>query len=382
MGLTKEEMESTLETLENMAGELGASVLIRREIEVRARLSGLALDSVNGMGDEKDASANLTSTEFSTTDTDTSDADATDETEGDTTDSTTAVDASRISEDPNEIIVRSAPVPITYSFLRREKEKHRNHQQWQRDDTLRPQDLLPSPASSYAFASSTQVDNDVDDGDPQFELFDLGDIQNNFSSLSASQLDPSLPPKSKMPRRPKPSRQPKGARAPFTPAPPKTPEQIAQKMADKRAKRDRRRESRKRALMDPVYPHVELATQDGVEGKIDYEKIVTEDLDEGSSFEGGSLTNEGMLDSLVTLKQEDIGTARTIPSVALSTAKGFPDPETGGGVISPGVTSDAHGEPRLIVEALVVRKAGFGRGFVDLSQFDEELRHLPSFSLS
>ena len=378
IGLTKEEMEATLETLENMAGEIGASVIISREIEVRGRFTSLALESVNGMGGTKDmngapssslTSLSATSTDVTTTDTETSDMDGGDETDdGNPTDSPTTGEP---DGDPNEVIVRSAPVPITPSFLRGHGSK-RSATSKQRERTLKPQDFLSSPAP-FDLDGTAEDGHDADDEDPQFNAFEFGEFKNVVPSSPRIKLDPTRQAKPKSSKQVgKSSKPPKGARAPVD-AELKTPEQIAQRMADKRAKRDKRREERRRALLDPVYDHGDLVTQDGGEGGIDYDKIVSQDAeDELDSIEHLESTNTiedpSFAVSIVTLKRRDtvVQQSGSTPDVGAKDA-GNTSPYTG---------------PRLIVEALVVRKAGFGRGFVDLSQFDEELRHLPSFSLS
>lgn len=380
IGLTKDEMEATLETLENMAGELGASVLISREIEVRGRFTSLALESVNGMGGTKDMSGvpssltslSATSTDVTTTDTDTSEMDGADDIDINPTDSPTAAEPA-VDDDPNEVIVRSAPVPITPSFLRGHSGK-RSTTSKIRERTLKPQDFLPSP-TPFDLDNTVEDGHDADDEDPQLSVFELGELKSALPSSPRIKLDPTRPAKSKSNKPPraqgsKSSKPPKGARAPVDAAP-KTPEQIAQRMADKRAKRDKRREERRRALLDPVYDHGALVTQDGGERGIDYDKIVSQDADD-DELDGiehldstKTIEEQAMTVSVVTLKRQDT----VIPQTASTPDTSAKD-------------SANTTEPRLIVEALVVRKAGFGRGFVDLSQFDEELRHLPSFSLS
>ncbi|PVF96671.1 hypothetical protein CPB86DRAFT_708635 [Serendipita vermifera] len=375
IGLTKEEMEATLETLENMAGELGASVVISREIEVRGRLSALVIESVNGMGGAKDSNGtpsslnSLSSTsgisgEASCTDTEASETEATDDTDGNATDSPTTGEP---NVDPDEIIVRSAPVPIAHSFLRRHKGKSTKSRQ--REDTLRPIDFVPSQGEAD---SSLALDDfkEEDDGDPQFGAFDMSSLGEELPTEKKPSLDPTRPPKSKPPKDSKPPKasKSKGSKAANAPFVPKTPEEIAQKIADKRNKRDRRREERKRALLDPVYDHSHLMTQDGLEGGIDYEKLIGDEAEDMyaslHSLNGpASPSGDSLMNSIATLK---------------------PPPGTSNlGAIVPSLSNaNAFAQPRLIVEAIVVRKAGFGRGFVDLSQFDEELRHLPSFALA
>ncbi|KAG8824255.1 hypothetical protein FRC17_009143 [Serendipita sp. 399] len=373
VGLTRREMEATLETLENMAGELGASVLINREIEIRGRFTALSLESVKGMNPGRERSVpstplstSVTSTDVTTTDTEASELEGNDEPDGDNTDSPDAGMEAPL-DDPDEVIVRSAPVPIAHSFLRRRNQK-------QREKTLRPVDLSPESVDD---AVDPFDEGDADDEDPRFGAFDLTDLGSNLPS--ASNLDPDRPAKSKQSKPikpPKAPKRPKGSKPPTATLPPKTPEQVAQKLADKRAKRDRRREERKRALMDPVYDHSALLTQGSGEHGIEYDKIVSQgdNDDQGEGMAEGALHSpesaSHLTSSLVTLKRDET----IMAPEGNSTSSVELDHE--------GVGPVATDEPRLIVEALVVRKAGFGRGFVDLSQFDEELRHLPSFSLS
>jgi hypothetical protein len=399
IGLTKEEMEATLATLENMAGELGASVVISREIEVRGRLSALALESVNGMGGAKDTDGmpsslnSLSSTsginsEVSGTDTEASETEATDDTDGNATDSPTTGNPDGVEGDPDEIIVRSAPVPIAHSFLRHHKGKSTKTRH--REDTLKPIDFLPSYEGDNPSMSISALD-DEDDGDAQFGVFDMAALGEELPVERKSSLDPTRPPKSKPPKGSKPpkSKSAKGSKGASAPFLPKTPEEIAQKMADKRNKRDRRREERKRALLDPIYDHSHLTTQDGLEGGIDYEKLIG---DEGEasyghfhSFNGpASPISDNLMNSIATLKPvEGASTLAASQGHLTVESDGTVSNSNDEGTVVPSLSkADAFAEPRLIVEAIVVRKAGFGRGFVDLSQFDEELRHLPSFSLA
>jgi hypothetical protein len=392
-------MEATLATLENMAGELGASVVISREIEVRGRLSALALESVNGMGGAKDTDGmpsslnSLSSTsginsEVSGTDTEASETEATDDTDGNATDSPTTGNPDGVEGDPDEIIVRSAPVPIAHSFLRRHKGKSTKTRH--REDTLKPIDFLPSHGGDKPSMSLSALD-DEDDGDAQFGVFDMTALGEELPVERKSSLDPTRPPKSKPPKGSKPpkSKSAKGSKGASAPFVPKTPEEIAQKMADKRNKRDRRREERKRALLDPIYDHSHLTTQDGLEGGIDYEKLIG---DEGEASYGhfhslngpASPVNDNLVNSIATLKpMEGASTLAASQGHLTVESNGTVSNSNDEGTVVPSLSkADAFAEPRLIVEAIVVRKAGFGRGFVDLSQFDEELRHLPSFSLA
>ena len=53
IGLPREELEQSLETLEMLAGEIGASVIVVKEIEVPAALASLAKRSGEWAGDRK-----------------------------------------------------------------------------------------------------------------------------------------------------------------------------------------------------------------------------------------------------------------------------------------------------------------------------------------
>jgi hypothetical protein len=408
IGLTKQEMEATLETLENMAGELGASVVISREIEVRGPLSvSLSLDSINGMGG-KDMNGNVSSSSVSsslsnsiasggtTSDMETSETEGESENDSNATDSPTAGnldgEATRGLEggDPDEIIICSAPVPITPSFLRRQRERPphgiRNKV---KERTLRPEDVSPFPSPSKYIPSPQLLGDEADDeDDPGLGVFALSELHESLDSIDTktTALDPSLPARTKLSKPPKPpksakvTKQPKGVKAPTVTIPTKTPEQIAQRIAEKRAKRDKRREERKLALMDPIYDHADLVTQDGGSGGINYESIIRDSDDTDQTKNGddrqrnGAIISPGddLMSSLATLKPESVASVVSSHTEA--------DVDAVAGAMSH--SSDLQAEPRLIVEALVVRKAGFGRGFVDLSQFDEELSYLPSFSLS
>lgn len=305
-------MEATLETLEAMAGELGASVVINREIEVSGKLIGLSMAKgakwwKGSNGNDPSASPLLLGSTTplsvdSTSDTETSDQ----EEDNDVGDSLLPVDELSLDEgDPNEVIVRSAPVPIAHSFLRRQQ----------------------TPSGSPMINGSPlrrEVDLKNEDTMEELGLFGLDEMSMSKSKEAAKT--------SQKTRKIKPQPIPQM----------KTPEQIEAKTAEKRAKRDKRREERRKALLPPVY---------------DY-----------SSGLGAVTTTDMPLDEeLVNALEKAFP-----PSVVM-------EPASPTGTV---VAREGPVEPRLIVEALVVRKAGFGRGFVDLSQFDEELRHLPSFSLS
>lgn len=387
VGLTKAEMEATLETLEAMAGELGASVIINREIEVSPRLlaSSGGLSGSSWWRNRRNQSSNLsfsiTSTpasasphvggllqlpptgghassgnSTSVTETESSETEETHSSldEEDDMGHATSLKAEEDDElpaldgcDPDEIIVRSAPVPIAHTMLR--------HPFTTGDRSY------PGSADALGIVRSTGFHADNESDGEDLGVFGLGDLDISSGGFSASRPTPipkkagsvALPPKHKAILNPS-----KGKRPPNPFANPKTQEEIAARAASKRAKRDQRRAERKRAMVGP-----------GQRVKPFPEPVVKGETKE--------LTVEAV---------EALATALSNIAVSASASPGaIAETTTDNSTIK--VTDDETTvaavpfEKRLIVEALIVRKAGFGNGYVDLSRFDEEIGQLPNFSL-
>ena len=389
VGLTKVEMEATLETLEAMAGDIGASVIINREIEVSPRLlagsGGLSGSSWwrNRRNQSSNLSSSITSTpasasphvggllqlpptgghassgnSTSVTETESSETEEThssldedDDVGRDTGFKAEEDDMSPALDgcDPDEIIVRSAPVPITHTMLR--------HPFTTGDGSY------PGSADALGIVRSTGVHADNDTDGEDLGVFGLGDLDLSSGGFSASIPTPipkraasvALPPKRKSILNPS-----KGKRPPNPFANPKTQEEIAAKAASKRVKRDQRRAERKRAMVGP-----------GQRAKPFPEPMVKGETKE-LTVEAVEALTTALSNIVVSASASPGATAIAETTTDNSTIKVTDDQTT---------IAAVPFEKRLIVEALIVRKAGFGNGYVDLSRFDDEIGQLPDFSL-
>jgi hypothetical protein len=374
-------MEATLETLEAMAGEIGASVIINREIEVSPRLLA-GSGGLSGSSWWRNRSSNLSSSITSTpasaspyvggllqlpptgghassgnstsvTETESSETEETHSSldEEDDMGRATGLKAEEYDTlpaldgcDPDEIIVRSAPVPITHTMLR--------HPFTTGDGSY------PGSAGALGIVRST-ADKDQDNDGEDLGVFGLGDLDLSSGGFTASRPTP-------IPKRaglvdPSPKRKAilnpsKGKRPPNPFASPKTQEEIAAKAASKRAKRDQRRAERKRVMVGPgpnVKPFPEpMVKEETKELTMEAVEALTTALSNIAVTGSPGAVAENAADNSTIKVTDDETTVAAVPF-----------------------------EKRLIVEALIVRKAGFGNGYVDLSRFGEEIGQLPDFSL-
>ena len=369
-------MEATLETLEAMAGEIGASVIINREIEVSPRqlASSGGLSGSSWWRNRRNRSSNLSSSITSTpasasphvgsllqlpptgghassgnstsaTETESSETEETHSSLGEEDDMLPTLDGC----DPDEIIVRSAPVPITHTMLRR--------------PFTTGNGSYPGSADALGIVRNAGFPPDDSDGE-DLGVFGLGDLDLSAGGFATSRPNPvpkragpvAIPPKRKTT-----IKTTKGKRPPNPFASPKTQEEIAARAASKHAKRDQRRAERKRAVVGPgpdVKPFPEPTMKGGPK------ELTVEAVE--------ALTT-ALSNIAVSLPASPSGpTAMAETATDNSTIKVTDDETT---------VAAVPFEKRLIVEALVVRKTGFGNGYVDLSRFDEEIGQLPDFSL-
>ena len=367
-------MEATLETLEAMAGEIGASVIISREIEVSPRLlaSSGGLSGSSWWRNRRNHSSNLSSSITSTpasasphvggllqlpptgghassgnstsvTETESSETEETHSSLDEEDDVLPALDGC----DPDEIIVRSAPVPITHTMLR--------HPFTTGDGSY------PGSADALGIVRSTGVHADNDSDGEDLGVFGLGDLDLSSGGFSAPRPTPipmragpvALPPKRKTVLNPSKSKRPPN---PFSN--PKTQEEIATRAASKRAKRDQRRAERKRAMVGPgsnvkpfPEPMVKGETKELTEEAVEALTTALSNIAVSTSASPGAIAETATDNSTIKITDDET----TVAAVPF--------------------------EKRLIVEALIVRKSGFGNGYVDLSRFNEEISQLPDFSL-
>ncbi|KAJ7686808.1 hypothetical protein B0H17DRAFT_1136674 [Mycena rosella] len=362
VGLPRAELEASLETLEMMAGEIGASVIVVKEIEVPAAMAGLVgsqTDSWNGkrarrrqalLGSEESAdesTATNTETEMSATDVDEDDL------------SFTAILPDRDSPSPKS---RAAAA----------------------DSAMFSMDDIDSAAD----ADSSDFDAvDSPPAPPQFSI-DL-EIASVFKPRPMRTKAPStepLPVKTKRGPKVKKGKHLPDSLFPST-SPTAPPKQHSTKATNRRQARDRKRETRRQALM--MYATAAL----GEPELVPEQDTACAALDDASLVEG----LEALHVSVEPVPVVNLVSEQTIPSFELSLDDEsvgddvddgeddvFPSPMTA----TPGpftafasrltvpVENSANlgkdngtALPRLIVEALVVRKMSIEEAFLDFGGF-------------
>lgn len=320
VGLPRKELEQSLETLEMMAGEIGASVIVVKEIEVPAALVGRGMNFALGIPQRTPVPAiSYGEVETSTT------------TEAET--SATEDDDPHLSglglDTPFTDVDTDADVELSMGPIA--------YRQTHFTSTTRSHPERPASQASPAIRA-VHPDTAELDGDAVFHL--------DFEIEIASVYKP----------RPHRARPPPTAQSKYTKrgSPPKSKLKRLQRGLDmdpvaraveKRMKRDARRDQRRRALLMPNADHLVQDT--------------------------GNTTSElhGLhvgLDSIVHVLDElhlsdsnatDLDDASTIPDVEAYTISTDASP--------PG--------PRLIVEVLVVRKLALEEAFLDFGGFALEL---------
>jgi hypothetical protein len=323
VGLPRKDLEQSLETLEMMAGEIGASVIVVKEIEVPASLVGRGMNVALGIPHRTPVPATtLGGTETcTTTETDTS---ATEDDDDlltalglDPTPTDASTDAELDSDPPTQ--------PIAY-------------RQTHFIDAARSHPERPTPQSSpaiHAFHPESELDGEA--------LYHL-----DFEIEIASVYKP----------RPHRARPHPTAQSKYTKrgTPPKhKPKRLqrdgdadpATRAVEKRMKRDARRDQRRRALLAP-------------------------DVDTDSNA-SGLCDLHGGLDPTSALTPADT-TSSLVPLLANrhlhDSTKDLDD--TSAVAVQDTVTT-ATAEPRLIVEALVVRKLALEEAFLDFGGFALEM---------
>lgn len=320
VGLPRKDLEQSLETLEMMAGEIGASVIVVKEIEVPAALVGRGMNFALGIPERTPVPAIPEGeTELCmTTETETS---ATEDDEDILTGST--LDAPFIDNDD-----RAPAHPIAY-------------RQTQFTNPTRSHPERPASQSSPAI-HAFRPDTSELDGDTLFHL----DFEIGIASVYKPRPHRSRPPptaqskytKRGTPPKPKQKRLPRGedmnplARA-----------------VDKRIKRDARRDQRRRALLAPddesvAHDHTSATTR---------ALPVEQDSAQSLVSHLADLHLEGS-----TPATTDVDDATTDPDADHT------------------ISTQAHAhtpELRFIVEALVVRKLALEEAFLDFGGFALEV---------
>ncbi|KAJ7468447.1 hypothetical protein FB451DRAFT_1340224 [Mycena latifolia] len=359
VGLPRAELEQSLETLEMMAGEIGASVIVVKEIEVPAAMAGLVgsqTDSWNGkrarrrqalMGSEgsaDDSTATNTETEMSATDVDEDDL------------------SSTVLLDPPSPKYRGASADNSGMFSM--------------DDI--------DSAAENGDAESSDPDIDSPPIPPRFSVdLEIASVFKPRPMRTKTHSHDPLPirnkrgPKVKKGKHLPDSLSPSTSPAEQTCVPPK---QYSTKATNRRQARDRKREERRQALM--MYATAAV-------GESEPEQACSP-VDDASLVSGLEALHVSVEPAPVTLVSE-----QTIPLLALSLDEEtvvddvddgeddvFPSPMTAtvpftafASQLTVPVENSAHRKedgtalPRLIVEALVVRKMSLEEAFLDFGGF-------------
>ena len=330
VGLPRRDLEQSLETLEMMAGEIGASVIVVKEIEVPAALIGRGMNFALGIPQrtpvpaipEGEAEANTT----------------------------TETETSATEDDDDGLAGLGLDTPLT------DEERLLTHpvayRQRHFTDTTRTHPERPTSQSSPAIQAlhpdTTELDADT--------LFHL-DFEIEIASVYKPRPHRARPPpttqskytKRGTPPNPKPKRLPRGGDM----------DPLA-RAVEKRIKRDARRDQRQRALLVPD------------------EKLLANNDTHNTAPELCTFHVE--LDSARTLVPLPADLYAHDSARNLDNLRADADADTGAGADADTV-ADAHTitvhadipEPRLIVEALVVRKLALGEAFLDFGGFALEL---------
>ncbi|KAJ7075670.1 hypothetical protein B0H15DRAFT_866309 [Mycena belliarum] len=364
VGLPRAELEQSLETLEMMAGEIGASVIIVKEIEVPAAMAGLVGTQTDTWNGKRAQRRQLLMGSEESTD----DATATNtETETETEMSATDVDEDDLSA---TVLLPDAPSP-----------RHR------RTSTDNPavfsMDDLDSAAEN-ADIDSSDIDADAAPAPPQFSMdLEIASVFKPRPMRAKPHHHDPLPPKPKRGPKAKKGKHPPDALSPSTsPAEPTSmpPKQYSAKATNRRQARDRKRDERRLALMMYATAALEIPAQAEACSPVDDPPLV-------SGLEALHVSVEPLPVVLVS--------EQTIPSLELSLDEAaaaddaddgeddvFPSPMTAtvpftafASQLTIPVENSARGKeistapPRLIVEALVVRKLSLEEAFLDFGGF-------------
>ncbi|KAJ7452162.1 hypothetical protein B0H11DRAFT_2074615 [Mycena galericulata] len=370
VGLPRAELEQSLETLEMMAGEIGASVIVVKEIEVPAAMAGIVgyqTDSWNGKralrrqaltgseGSADDSTASTTETEMSATDVDEDDLSST-------------------------VLLPDPPSPTGHSTPATSD-----------PGSIFSMDDLDSAAEN-GDAESSDVDTESPPAQPLFSIdLEIASVFKPRPMRIKAHSHVPLPVKNK--RAPKLK---KGKHLPDKLSPSTSPVELVAfppkhyslKAQNRRQARDRKREERRQALM--MYATASLGEPASHE-----QACAMVDASEDSSLASGLQALHVSVEPLpVTIVSE-----KTIPSLELTAAPDansviedinddeeddvFPSPMTATPgpftafasqltvPVENGTYKKDNGNvlPRLIVEALVVRKMSLEEAFLDFGGF-------------
>ncbi|KAJ6478600.1 hypothetical protein C8R47DRAFT_1219541 [Mycena vitilis] len=351
VGLPRAELEQSLETLDAMAGEIGASVIVVKEIEVPAVMAGLVgtqTDSWNGKRarrrqalmvseestDESTSTATNTETEMSATDVEEDDLSAT----------------ILLTEPPSPVLRSTSTIVDVFAM--------------DDVDSAENGDTEESSASDFDTPGPTHVSIDLE----------IASVFKPRPVRTKTTAHVPLPPKTKRgPKLKKGKHLPDSLSTSMSP-PDVPPKQYSTKAHNRRQARDRKRDERRNALM--MYATASLEPQDKACSATDVADAVV-GLEALHVSVEPVLVSERIIPSLelnaLSLDaEEDDGEDDVFPSPMTAT----PVPFTAfASQLTVPVENGTHAKdagnvlPRLIVEALVVRKMSLEEAFLDFGGF-------------
>ncbi|KAF8874418.1 hypothetical protein BD779DRAFT_1476522 [Infundibulicybe gibba] len=356
IGLPRAELEQSLETLEMMAGEIGASVIVVKEIEVPAIMAGIAgtqTDQWNGKRKHKQEAADE-SDAYPTTTTET-------ETENSTTDNDTDCDG----EDLSATIVLSPPSPSASSPL---------------VETIFPIDLDSDPADN------ADVDSDLESDIPlQMQCFSIDlEISSVFKPRPMRTRFPDnqvlVPAKNRRAGKMKKNQYDKSE----SNSPDNSPTDLRHTLAgretgkasNRRQTRDRKREGRRKALIDttpsdvptanPPIPSPTDRLTSGLEAlHVSLDEPLTTTVSNPTIVCIPPSSTADREDGEEDMGDDDVFASPYTPS-SLSPYSASSTHIQSTTAIG---TQDTGQQARLIVEALVVRKLSLEEAFLDFGGF-------------
>ncbi|KAJ7146049.1 hypothetical protein C8R44DRAFT_827012 [Mycena epipterygia] len=367
VGLPRAELEQSLETLDTMAGEIGASVIVVKEIEVPAAMAGLVgsqTDSWNGKRAQRRQALLM-------------------ESEGSADDSTTTPTETEMSatdvDDDDE---------LSSTVLLPDSPKYRGRSTVDNISIFSMDDL--DSAAENGDADSSDIDAESTPVPPHFSIdLEIASVFKPRPIRTKAPSDVALPVKNKRQKVKKGKHLPDSlSLSPSTSPVEQTsvaPKQYSTKAQNRRHARDRKREDRRNALM--MYASASLADPEQDQA------CSVADVPQDESLVLGLEALHVSLEPLIVSEQ-------IIPSLELTVASVddelgddddgeddvFPSPMTA----TPGPftafasqltvpmenSTETHGKdngkyvaPRLIVEALVVRKMSLEEAFLDFGGF-------------
>ncbi|TFK34709.1 hypothetical protein BDQ12DRAFT_689427 [Crucibulum laeve] len=383
IGLPRAELEQSLETLEMMAGEIGASVIVVKEIEVPAAMVGLAATNKEwgvGPGKRRRREAVIASEEDSSTST-TFTTETETETEADSLSATDRDD--EMDEDMDENMSMTV-------VLEKDRGLQHHHEQSPSSHALFPMDPEPDPADN--------ADAEPDDITTHTRFSIDLEISSVFkprpvrTRTHSQHMHPSVGGKSKRVKKHKHINPFKDGHA----APRHDPEHEQEvqmttkqhKAYNRRQTRDRKREEKRKALLKfasqavPPTPELELSdipitalpAMDKANTLVSGLELLHVSLDDpipvsvpmaSTSYESTTLD--------ITVEDEDDGDDDVFasPTAAGPSYSSFNTSTTEShlDIITTPSVEGSNTEARLIVEALVVRKMSLEEAFLDFGGF-------------